>query len=201
MTDESELTDYLAQAWEFSDLIHANNYQGYFNIRNKIVAFQRGPFSNFWGGRANQQSLELELDGHVFNCTEQYYMWNKAIVFDDAITAQKILNEYDASKQKELGRQVTGFNNDTWINSGIAYNVMLKGNLAKYSTCQPLGELLKATGSLTIAEAAPWDSRWGIGVSVDDDRAFDQTTWQGHNWLGNVLMEARQTLLTNIHNE
>lgn len=38
------------------------------------------------------------------------------------------------------------------------------------------------------------DTRWGIGLSADNDRVLDESQWQGENLLGKVLMEVRKEL-------
>ena len=43
-------------------------------------------------------------------------------------------------------------------------------------------------------EANPKDTRWGIGLSAEDDRVLDESQWQGENLLGKVLMQVRQEL-------
>ena len=43
-------------------------------------------------------------------------------------------------------------------------------------------------------ETNPKDTRWGIGLSAEDDRVLDESQWQGENLLGKVLMQVRQEL-------
>jgi len=45
-----------------------------------------------------------------------------------------------------------------------------------------------------LAEASPFDTKWGIGLSADDPRARRRRQWQGRNLLGEVLMEVRDIL-------
>jgi ribA/ribD-fused uncharacterized protein len=55
-------------------------------------------------------------------------------------------------------------------------------------------EELMATGDLEIVEASPEDKIWGIGLRESDPRAWDKSTWQGTNWLGEAIMRVRQKL-------
>jgi len=54
---------------------------------------------------------------------------------------------------------------------------------------------LLATGNTILAEASPYDCKWGIGLSADDPRARNPAEWRGGNLLGEVLMEVREELL------
>jgi len=39
------------------------------------------------------------------------------------------------------------------------------------------------------------DKIWGIGLAEDDPRAKDKRTWQGTNWLGQVLTKVREYIM------
>jgi ribA/ribD-fused uncharacterized protein len=43
-------------------------------------------------------------------------------------------------------------------------------------------------------EASPLDRVWGIGLTADDPRAADPSSWLGLNLLGEALMEVRSRL-------
>ena len=69
----------------------------------------------FWDGIfSNWYPSEFTVDGIEFNCGEQYMMYQKAVVFLDMETAEKILKEPVPRKQKQLGRAVKNFNPKTW---------------------------------------------------------------------------------------
>ena len=62
----------------------------------------------------------------------------------------------------------------------------------KFSDNPSLGQILKSTGGNTIAEAAPRDRIWGIGLGADSARRG--VPWRGQNILGNSLMRVRSML-------
>lgn len=45
-----------------------------------------------------------------------------------------------------------------------------------------------------LAEASPYDTKWGIGLTADDPHARRRHFWRGRNLLGEVLMEVRDIL-------
>lgn len=51
-----------------------------------------------------------------------------------------------------------------------------------------------------LAEASPYDSVWGIGLTADDPRALVQRSWQGLNKLGDALMDVRRQLKEDMYN-
>lgn len=63
---------------------------------------------------------------------------------------------------------------------------------AKFQQDYALATKLKATGSRILAEAAPRDRIWGIGLS--EKTAMTGAAWKGHNLLGKTLMVVRDSL-------
>jgi hypothetical protein len=62
----------------------------------------------------------------------------------------------------------------------------------KFASDRDLRAVLLSTGDKILAEAAPNDCIWGIGLSVKDGRVQDPSQWQGQNVLGTALMQARE---------
>ena len=130
-------------------------------------------------------------DGTKYTCAEQYMMASKARVMGDAATEKEILAcGYDPKGIKDLGRQVTPFDEATWAR--VRQNVVAHGSFLKFSQNEPLRHILLGTNKLTLVEAAPNDAIWGIGISVRD--AAKGAKWQGTNLLGKALMRARAAL-------
>lgn len=119
-------------------------------------------------------------------------MYCKAMFFKDTVTAQKILKETRPKKQKELGREVTGFDKQLWDAQCVKY--MTIACTLKFSQNPLLRQQLLATGDRVIVEASPSDDLWGIGLGEDDPRAMNPAQWRGKNLLGQVLMAVRGRL-------
>lgn len=131
-------------------------------------------------------------DDRIFNCAEQYMMFHKARLFGDTATASAIMIEPDPSKQKALGRTVNGFCSDEW--DRVCFDVVVSGNMRKFSQNKELARHLLSTGGRLIAEASPYDLKWGIGLRDDDPAAEYPQEWPGKNLLGLALMEVRRRL-------
>lgn len=147
--------------------------------------FLHGVLSNF-------EKCYIKYRGHLFVTTEQAFMWEKAVFFNDHESASKILREENPAKAKKLGREVKNFDDSKW--SKVCYEIMYKINYEKYFQNTRLKNILLNTGDKILVEANPRDTRWAIGLSAEDDRVLDESQWQGENLLGKVLMELRKDL-------
>lgn len=135
---------------------------------------------------------EFEIDGTKYNCAEQYMMHQKAELMGDCDTAAKIMTLDDPTKIKQHGREVKNFDNDLWEKN--CQKIVEKGNMEKFSQNKNLREKLISTYPKILAESCPGDKIWGIGLSEDDERAWDESTWQGQNLLGKILVRVRDYL-------
>jgi ribA/ribD-fused uncharacterized protein len=131
--------------------------------------------------------------GHTFNCAEQYMMHGKALLFDDADSAAKILAADHPREHKALGRKVKNFDDAKWKRGREA--IVLAGNRAKFTQNKELLELLLATQGTALVEASPYDKIWGIGLAATDPRAQDPKQWKGQNLLGKILTTLRDELV------
>lgn len=126
-----------------------------------------------------------------FSC-EQYLMEQKALTFGDDEIAEKIMKSRNLSEIKRLGRQVARYNENLW--KTIRPQVMRRGLRAKFQQNPELLLALLGTGNAILAECAPRDAIWGIGLGVDDPRCDDTKEWRGRNLLGRALMRVREDL-------
>jgi ribA/ribD-fused uncharacterized protein len=148
----------------------------------------------FWGGWASQWYPSMFiLDGIEFNCAEQFMMWAKAKFFGDEATAKKVLEAKWPRTQKALGRAASPWNAQ-WDEPEGSRTVVLRGNMAKFHQNPALRELLMQTTGTIIAEASPYDGKWGIRLGMGHADAWRPDRWPGKNWLGQVLMQVRTLL-------
>lgn len=152
-------------------------------------------FVFFWGSAdvfSNWHPSVFSVGGIKFNCSEQYMMYAKAMLFGDTEMASAILAERSPREQKALGRKVRGYDDATW--AAKCLDVMFIGLLAKFEQNPEMAKVLLDTEDNEIVEASPYDIIWGVGLSESDPRILDKTQWRGTNYLGVVLMRVREAL-------
>jgi len=141
---------------------------------------------------SNWHPSPFEEGGIRYNCVEQFMMAEKARLFQDTATLDKIMKEEDPKIQKKLGRKVSNFDSDTW--DSHREGIVFRGCLAKFSQNKALKQALLATGTRTLVEASPYDKIWGVGLKASDTRIQDPGKWKGLNLLGKCLEKVRSTL-------
>ncbi|MBQ6517436.1 MAG: NADAR family protein [Anaerolineaceae bacterium] len=156
----------------------------------QVVCFHNPHEEN--GYLSNWYPSVFSIDGIIFSSLEQYMMYKKAICFHDDDIAVKILKTDDVAYIKDLGRQVSGYDDNIW--NGIRQIIIYEGLTAKFTQNKELKDKLLSTGDDFLAECAVKDRIWGIGLSMTDPRRFDRSEWKGQNLLGYTLMMVRDRL-------
>lgn len=157
----------------------------------------------FWGHKSDGQSLskacfsqwynsEFVVDGIKYHTAEQYMMACKARLFDDEETFASIMQSPSPDQCKKLGRKVHNFDPVIW--DAEKFNIVVNGNIAKFSQNEALGAFLLATEDAILVEASPYDTVWGIGLDPETAASSSVDTWRGENLLGCALMETRDWL-------
>ena len=156
----------------------------------KVVCFHNPEEEK--GFLSNWYISKFEVAGRVFSSMEQFMMYQKAICFGDESVAEQILKTDDVARIKELGRMVSGYNENIW--NGMRQLIVYDGLVAKFSQNEEFKEKLLQTGDALLAECAVHDRIWGIGLSMKDERRFDISQWRGKNLLGYALMMVRNKI-------
>lgn len=148
-----------------------------------------------WGIFSNWYTSYFKDDsGTLYSCMEQYMMAEKARLFGDKETEEKIMKTDKPRQMKRLGRKVAGFDEEVWKQK--ARDIVTQGCYLKFSQNEELKQGLLDTGSAIIAEANPWDKLWSIGLAADHKNAKNREAWKGSNWLGECLMTVRDRFRT-----
>ncbi len=156
----------------------------------KVVCFHNPDEEN--GFLSNWYISKFEVDGRAFSSMEQFMMYKKAICFGDEVVAELILKSDDVAYIKELGRTVSGYNENVW--NGMRQLIVYDGLVAKFSQNEEFKEKLLQTRDALLAECAVHDRIWGIGLSMKDEKRFDISQWRGENLLGYALMMVRNKI-------
>jgi ribA/ribD-fused uncharacterized protein len=169
-----------------------------------VAGGQTFRYRPFWGhepradGRLSESVLSqwwpcrFVVDGQLYTTAEQFMMAGKARLFGDAAALAEILATHDPAACKALGRKVRGFDGARW--TAAAFEVVTRGNVAKFGDDPALRAYLLGTGDDVLVEASPVDRIWGIGLASDHASVGDPHAWRGQNLLGFALQRARAIL-------
>ncbi len=145
-----------------------------------------------YGYLSNWYISDFTYAGRTYHSVEQYMMFQKALTFGDLEIADKIMASTDLPEIKKLGRSVAHYNDVLW--KTIRVQIMRRGIRAKFQQNPELLYNLLGTGSTLLAECAPRDLVWGIGLDIEDARSGEPKEWKGRNQLGRTLMRVREDL-------
>ena len=122
-------------------------------------------------------------------------MAQKAQLFDESMV-KHILNAPTTNEVKTLGRKVKNFDEEVWREK--SFDIVVQGNLAKFSQHPKIKAFLLSMANRVLVEASPYDQIWGIGMMGEDERAFNPFEWSGENKLGFALMVVREHLMQEL---
>jgi ribA/ribD-fused uncharacterized protein len=134
----------------------------------------------------------FEIDGVTYRTAEHWMMAEKARLFGDPDAERSAIDATHPAEAKTAGRLVRHFDEATWTEH--RFDIVVRGNVAKFGQHEALGAFLLSTGDRILVEASPRDRVWGIGLSGTHDDATNPARWRGANLLGFALMHTRATL-------
>lgn len=145
-----------------------------------------------YGCFSNWYRCDFEVEGIRYSSTEQYMMAKKALLCNDLETYEQIMHTTSPAVCKRLGRKVKNFDDRKW--NEARWSIVHHAIKAKFSQNEDLQKILLQTNGQIIAEAAPRDLIWGIGMGASEDGADNPENWKGQNFLGQILMQVRKEL-------
>lgn len=157
--------------------------------KDKVLFFSKySPFSNHHLSR-------FSVDNITYNCSEQYIMRKKCLLFNDTDQAEEVMIEESPVLQKSLGSKIKNFDKKLWEEK--AEKLVTDGIRAKVYQNPYIKKLLVETGDRKIGEANGKDNLFAIGCYMNDKNAWD-SQWKGQNIMGKVLEHIRAELLPDI---
>ena len=134
------------------------------------------------------------VDGQTYPTAEHWMMAGKARLFDDPAGLAAVLATSDPDAARTAGRSVRNFDEQRW--NAARFDLVVAGNLAKFTQHADLREYLLSTGDRVLVEASPYDRIWGIGMAPANPTVRRPSAWRGLNLLGFALMDVRDQLRT-----
>lgn len=173
-------------------------------LQDEFEKEKRLKFLFFWGHTARKENLVdqsclsqwwpciFNHDNVGYFSAEHYMMAEKARLFNDLSTLEKILGSRSPALAKKVGREVQNFDQEKWEQN--RFEIVKRGNFLKFDQNKGLKNYLLSTNNRILVEASPVDALWGIGLAKDDPQAQNPFQWKGLNLLGFALMEVRDML-------
>ena len=183
-----------------------NNIRSVEDLLRALNAGLKPKYLCFWGhqperdGSVGKGSLsqwfaaDFTVDGDRYASAEHFMMAEKARLFGDEEARAAILSARSPASAKQLWRSVRNFDERRW--SDERFEIVVRGNAAKFGQSPSMREFLLRTGNKVLVEASPSDRIWGIGITAQDGFALQPQKWRGLNLLGFALMAAREQLRT-----
>ena len=177
-------------------------YKSVYEVREAFQRKEKLSYLFFWGhavpkdGKLDQSCLSqwwmsnFTIDKVNYICMEQYMMAEKARLFKDEAILGEILKSHDPKTMKALGRKVKSFDQEIWKEN--RFDIVKRGNLAKFSQDERLKSFLISTGDKILVEASPFDRIWGIGMGKSNENVENPMMWRGQNLLGFALVSVRE---------
>jgi ribA/ribD-fused uncharacterized protein len=175
-----------SKKWLIANKTEATEYLLFWgHTPSKDGSISKTCFSQWW-------ACPFIIDGISYPTAEHWMMAEKARLFDDKTQLANVLATEKPAAAKAFGRKVENFVPPLWeVKKG---EIVIKGNVAKFSQNVDLQAFLLKTGDKIIVEASPVDSIWGIGLAPENPLATQPEHWRGRNLLGFALMEVRDIL-------
>lgn len=156
-------------------------------VRNeKTIAFL-GPhsvFSNFHPAKFSEGKV-------IYNCAEQMIQAEKAALFKDNISLERIMKTRCPYRIKAIGNGIRNFDKTVWGRE--SKQIATRAVKAKFLQNKTLANLLRSTGSVDIVESSK-DSHWGTGLYLRDSKALDTSAWHTKGLMSEILSEVRKML-------
>ena len=143
------------------------------------------PLSNFYESK-------FTVDGIECISSEQYIQAQKALLFKEEASYNKIMGATNSLDCKNAARSVRNFDRSTWETS--AGSLCKEGLKAKFNQNPYLLDILiNKTGNKKLVECAN-DRLWANGIPLYSDTCLNQQQWISQGLLGKLSEDIRMEL-------
>ena len=147
-----------------------------------------GQYSSF----SNSSNHAVDIDGVRYPTLTHYLVAMKAREIKNDDMYNKIMETATPKAVKALEKKIA-ITDEVWDKKKD--EVMARAVRAKFTQYPELRSKLLETGDKPIGNADARETYWGIGTSMDTDKARIPSKWRGQNKLGHILMELRKSLI------
>lgn len=142
---------------------------------------------------SNHHPSIFYIDGQKFHSMEQFLAVRRAQLSGQPSLIQKAAQATDPVQAKYILSALHEDNPQRW--DELVEATALEGLEAKFRQNNSMRDYLCNTKNLTIGEAST-NTRWGVGLSLDNKDVLDITKWNDSgNLLGRSIMKIRDMLL------
>jgi len=159
-----------------------------------IILFS-DPETNDYGFLSLKWTVEIEINGTMYNSAHQAIAAEIAKAFNDQENLQKIMITETPDEVTYNLDDVPGDSdaNETKWND-LTKQLINDINLRKFEQYPELSGRLLETKSAMLGAYLPDDNLIGIGLSLDNIQAQNPINWTGQNLLGKALMNIREKI-------
>lgn len=173
-------------------------------IQERFTAGERLKYLFFWGHTPGHGQTVgpfffsqwypsiFSVNGLEYQTAEHWMMAEKARLFGDKETEEKIIKATTPGHAKDLGREVKNFDNQKWLDN--RYDIVKAGTYQKFSAHPHMMDYLLSTTDRILVEASPTDNIWGIGMAKNHPDVENPLKWKGENLLGFAIMDIRNQI-------
>ena len=139
---------------------------------------------------SNMNLTTFRVDNVMYRSSEHYIQHHKAKLFDDDISAVKILATHSPFEAKKLGDRVKNYAESKWHST--AKQIAVQAVFHKFAQNESLSSALMST-SKTIVEAS-MDSFWGTGVALRNSMCLNNSSWRSKGIMSEMFDVVRDKL-------
>jgi hypothetical protein len=179
--------DKVGDWWPDIDTLLKENIPEYFYFNDTEAASSPGQEAifGFWW------PCTLRIEGVLYHSVGQFVEAEKARIFRDMNSRERILMADSRQEILELGKRIKDFDGGVW--SKYRNAVALYGNYHKFTQNEKCKKALLDTRGLIIVYDCK-ETEWGIEYDRTDERIQNPENWELDNLLGYSLMTIRDLL-------